>query len=74
MPYFLVSRTDRIDYDEYDACVVKAKNRREALKKASFMGGRGKYVTKELTENAVFHDEWKWRNVEGLVLASFNAG
>lgn len=72
MPYYLVSRTDNVGYDEYDSVVVKASNRREAIEKGeSIMWHQpgARLSTKQLSENATFDDIGK-----DIVCASFNAG
>ncbi|MEU7039816.1 hypothetical protein AB0A77_02005 [Streptomyces varsoviensis] len=70
MAFYLVSRTDRHDWDEYNAVVVRAGSTATAMKIAThgdFSGFRpdGSNLKVELLDA---------RGPAGLVLASFNAG
>ncbi len=63
---YLVSRTDDIDWDEYDSCVVIAENEEEAFKLADknyYVFKRDKVEIEKLNLNE-----------SKAVLGSFNAG
>lgn len=66
MRLYLVARTDKIGYDEYDADVIAAENEAEARNLSTVGGYDAATVTLIGTaEPAV---------LPGIVLASFNAG
>lgn len=63
---YLVERTDRIDYDEFDASVVAAENEVEAEKESKVSGYQNLTVT--LLGKAVKGTG------KGDILSSYNAG
>ena len=89
MNLYLVSRTDSIGYDEYDAFVCAAENEEQARKMLPFDEELVREETEENIRNLIF---WEWTNdlnkikVEYIgkadekytkptvILASFNAG
>ena len=89
MNLYLVSRTDKIDYDEYDSFVCAAENEEQARKMLPFDEELVREETEENIRNLIF---WEWTNdlnkikVEYIgkadekytkptvILASFNAG
>lgn len=64
MNIYLVSRTDRVDYDEYDAFVVLAQDEREALSIAKKLQ-HGTFEVKAVDLNDP---------IPHVILGSFNAG
>lgn len=66
MKLYLVRRTDRIDYDEYDAIVVRAENEDRAVAEAVCHVGMTRHNV-EVTEVTPDGDA-------AVILASFNAG
>jgi hypothetical protein len=69
MKLYLVERTDRCDWDEYDSYVVAANNEQEATGESyqHYQSWHPSFT--KITEVGVANE-----NVEGIVLASFNAG
>lgn len=77
MKLFLLERTETIDYDEYDSCVVCAKNEEEAkeisikeLHEDTFSGWTDNKSVISATEIGTAKRGTK----VGIILASFNAG
>jgi hypothetical protein len=78
MKLYLLSRTDRVDYDEYDSFVVAAESEEEALK---WFPRGNKSATNEYYDGWVSKEDLKIEcigesnsSVEKVILASFNAG
>ena len=71
MKLYLVSRTDRVDYDEFDSFVVAAKNEEDALSCSPSEYHYG-WTTKENLK--VEFIGWSNSQVERVIIASFNAG
>lgn len=67
MKIYLVSRTDSVGYDEYDAFVVKAKNKMEALELCNAEWG-------QFTEYNTEIEEINLKGKPEVLLGSFNAG
>jgi len=65
---YLISRTDHVDYDEYDAVVVKAKNRKEAVNLAREL----KYFPINVKNMRILAIRSKGKS--DIILGSFNAG
>ncbi|GAA1064707.1 hypothetical protein [Streptomyces asiaticus] len=84
MALYLVSRTDRHDYDEYDAIVVRAGDESTALKIATsgteFCRGDGSkrwdpdFEGFKRDGSNLMVERLESRGPAGLILASFNAG
>jgi len=66
LKFYFVERTDHLDYDEYDSCVVVAENEDEAFKIAEENYYRFSRDYVEITE--ILLDKAK------PVLGSYNAG
>lgn len=66
---YLLERTDRIDYDDYDSIIVCASTADEAIKiRPEYGWGLEKYIL--LTKIGIAEDNVK----TGIVLGSFNEG
>lgn len=63
MKLWLVSRTDKIDYDEYDSFVIRSKTAEHAICIAQ-NECRGEWIAKEISTDGA----------EEVILGSFNAG
>lgn len=83
MALFLVSRTDRTDYDEYDAIVVRAGDEATALKIATNGNQRSKmdgsywdadFVGFQRDGSNLRVEELSSDGPEGVILKSFRAG
>lgn len=81
MPYYLVSRTDYVGYDEYDAFVVKAKDEKEALSfcYSPFYDEDERYENLRTTDQnfrsgCITIEKLDAKRQPGPVLGSFNAG
>jgi hypothetical protein len=62
---YLVTRTDEIDWDEYDAFVVRAENEEDALLQCDYgYLNKGNTTVIEITQEGE----------KGRILGSFNAG
>jgi hypothetical protein len=73
--FYLVERTDAVDYDEYDSFVVKADNKEDARIAAQNLAGKKWhndewYFSRENARVTELNDETE----NGVVLGSFNAG
>ena len=66
MKIYLIERTDRVGYDEYDSYVVIAKNRKKAESLIDSWGCGPKNPTIKVTEIKL--------DKEQILLGSFNAG
>ena len=69
MKIYLIERTDKIDYDEYDSVVVCAKNKKEALSLST-----DKLYSSISTLTYTKIGKAKKNQKKGIILASFNAG
>ncbi len=65
MNIYLISRTDKIGWDEHDACVVSGNTEEEAIKAS--------YVSEYLNLKVEFIGTGKFEKAE-VILGSFNAG
>jgi len=81
MKIYLVSRTDGVDYDEYDALVIRAKNPKHALDIASGLDehmsepGWPWYVYSGMGNRAALTvSEVTSDGKPGVILGSYNAG
>jgi len=74
MSLFLLKRTDRVGYDENDACVVRASSEAEARQVAAgeLHGDEGSATWAESGNITI--TKLEPRGPAELVLASFNAG
>lgn len=70
MKLFLLSRTDNVGYDEYDAFLVRAKTEEEARQLANPKGSWSSWTTPENITCEIISN----RGVAGVIIASFNAG
>jgi hypothetical protein len=68
MNIYLVSRTDEVDWDEYDSVVVVAETPKEARKIAPVDDGTWKNLSVKLIGSA------KMGIKKGIILESYNAG
>ena len=70
MKLYLVERTDKIDYDEYDSYVVRANNVEDALKLCQNKEFKDECFRIDNTEITEILLEGK----EEIIIGSFNAG
>jgi hypothetical protein len=63
---WLVSRTDKIDYDEYDSCVLAARDREEAIDIAAET-----FPSRAVVETTIIGTT---EGPSGIIHRSFNAG
>jgi hypothetical protein len=80
MALYLVSRTDSVDYDEFDALVIRAKNEKEALKIAtardpySYEQARAEYQRFAADGSNAKVEKIAVTGKSEVILGSFNAG
>lgn len=71
MKLYLISRTDRVDYDEFDSFVVAAKSEGDALSCSPSKYNYGWTTQNNLTVECIGESN---SQVEKVIIASFNAG
>lgn len=74
MKLYLISRTDRVDYDEHDSFVVAANNEESALGFSPYGDNDYSTWTKYKENLNIEYIGESNSSVEKVILASFNAG